>query len=116
MTITHFYEKTGGDFNSVLGRLGSEALIKRFVLKFLNDPSFSELTEAFEKKDADTAFRAAHTLKGVCLNLGFERLYKPSSELTDKLRERSFSDGADDLYLAVKAEYLFLVEAIANIE
>ena len=37
----------------------------------------------------DEAFRAAHTLKGVAQNLGFEKLYKPSSELAEILRAGS---------------------------
>ena len=34
----------------------------------------------------ELAFRAAHTLKGVCMNLGFDHLYKPSFEITESLR------------------------------
>ena len=32
----------------VLKRLGSEALVKRFAVKFLNDPSFQDLTDGLE--------------------------------------------------------------------
>jgi len=32
------------------------------------------------------AFRAAHTLKGVCQNLGFTNLYQPTCDLTEVLR------------------------------
>ena len=41
MTIKECYEKVGSDYDGVLKRLGSEALVKRFAVKFLNDPSFS---------------------------------------------------------------------------
>ena len=34
----------------------------------------------------ELAFRAAHTLKGVCMNLGFDHLYKLSFEITESLR------------------------------
>ena len=86
MTVRESYEKIGSNFDEVLRRLGSEALVKRFALKFLNDTSFQDLKDALVKKDGETAFRAAHTLKGVCLNLGFDRLYEVSAELTEKLR------------------------------
>ena len=43
MTIKECYEKVGSDYDGVLKRLGSEALVKRFAVKFLNDPSFQEL-------------------------------------------------------------------------
>mgnify|MGYP002555196094 CR=1 FL=1 len=114
MNILQFYEKTGGDYAAVLSRLGSEAMIKRFVLKFANDPSFAELTEAFKKKDEETAFRAAHTLKGVCLNLGFTSLYKVSAELTEVLRGRE-TEGSDELYEQVKEQYTILTEAIQEL-
>ena len=82
MTVKECYEQIGSDYAGVLKRLGSEALVKRFALKFLKDPSYQELKDALIKKDGETAFRAAHTLKGVCLNLGCDRLYESSAELT----------------------------------
>ena len=41
------------------------------------------IADGIEAKDAETAFRGAHTLKGVCLNLGFQKLYEVSAELTN---------------------------------
>ena len=76
MTKKECYEKVGSDYDGVLKRLGSEALVKRFAVKFLNDPSFQELTDGLAAQDGEKAFRAAHTLKGLCLNLGFTELYK----------------------------------------
>ena len=74
MTVRECYEKIGSDFDKVLGRMGSEALVKRFAVKFLEDKSFEELTESLKEKDGEDAFRAAHTLKGICANLGLDRL------------------------------------------
>ena len=70
MTTKECYEEIGSNYESVLVRFGSEALVKRFALKFLKDPSYAELSEALEARDAERAFRAAHTLKGVCLIWG----------------------------------------------
>lgn len=89
MTVRECYEKIGSDFDKVLGRMGSEALVKRFAVKFLEDKSFEELTESLKEKDGEDAFRAAHTLKGICANLGLDRLYEIDCELTEKLRGRS---------------------------
>ena len=69
MTIKECYEKVGSDYDGVLKRLGSEALVKRFAVKFLNDPSFQELTDGLAAQDGEKAFRAAHTLKGNIINL-----------------------------------------------
>ena len=98
MNIRECYERMGADFNGVIGRLGSEALIKKFALKFLEDTSFQSLKEGLEKGDGEQAFRAAHTLKGVCLNLGFDNLYPSSKDLTELLRAGSM-DGYEDLFV-----------------
>ena len=71
--------------------------------------------KALEEKDASTAFRAAHTLKGVCQNLGFDALYVPSSALTEALRGGSL-DGADELFPPVEKEYQRVVEALKALE
>lgn len=89
MTVRECYEKIGSDFDKVLGRMGSEALVKRFAVKFLEDKSFEELTESLKEKDGEDAFRAAHTLKGICANLGLDRLYEIDCELTEKLLRTS---------------------------
>ena len=102
MTVKECYEKVGSDYDGVLKRLGSEALVKRFAVKFLNDPSFQDLTDGLAAKDGEKAFRAAHTLKGICLNLGFDNLFAPSQELTEKLRGATTIEGADELF-AVRA-------------
>ena len=66
------------------------------------------------EKNAEKAFRAAHTLKGVCLNLGFTELYKVSAELTEVLRGRETA-GSDELYAQVKEQYTSLTEAIREL-
>ena len=51
------------------------------------------------------AFRAAHTLKGICLNLGFSCLGKAASELAEYLRGRGDTVGYD----APVADYDYIV-------
>lgn len=105
MTIRECYESVGSDFDEVLGRLGSEKLIHKFAVKFLDDKTFQELKESMRTADGETAFRAAHTLKGVCLNLGFSALGKVSSELTEALRGPRKTDGCEQLFASVESEY-----------
>ena len=115
MTVRECYEELGSDFDKVLSRLVSEALVKKFALKFLDDPSFGQLETALADKDAETAFRAAHTLKGVCLNLGFDELFEVSAELTEKLRERKTA-GSEELFQKVSQKYQKTVTAIQGLE
>ena len=115
MTVRECYEKMGANYDGVLSRLGNEILIRKFVIKFLKDPSFQDLTAAIEKGDAESAFRAAHTLKGVCLNLGFDRLYEVSAELTEKLRGRDTS-GTEEMFKKVETQYRILTDAIREMD
>ena len=80
MTMQECYKAIGGNYEAVLGRLHSEALIRRFALKFLEDQSYIQLKQALENKNYEDAFRGAHTLKGVCQNLSFDRLYEVSDK------------------------------------
>ena len=86
MTLKEFYEQIDGSYDDTLHRLPSEALVHRFVLKYPADPSFAQLREAVAAADWESAFRAAHTLKGVAQNLGFDALYRAASALTEHLR------------------------------
>lgn len=115
MTTKECYEKIGSNYESVLGRFGSEALVKRFALKFLKDPSYAELREALEVRDAERAFRAAYTLKGVCLNLGFDRLYEISAAMTEDLRGRDIN-GGDRLFPELTKCYEQLTVVIRELE
>ena len=67
------------------------------------------------KENAEKAFRAAHTLKGICLNLGLKNLYTVSSDLTEKLRGREL-DGYEALYEKVSEQYKITVNALKSVE
>ena len=115
MTVKECYESMEADFEGVIGRMGSEEMVKRFALKFLDDPSYSNLEKAIQEQNAEEAFRAAHTLKGLWLNLGFDRLYKVSEELTEKLHGREL-DGYEALYGNVQKEYKNTIDAIQRMK
>ena len=80
MTIQECYEAIGGNYEDVLRRLPSEALIRKFTLKFLEDQSYPLLKQSLGDNNYEEAFRGAHTLKGVCQNLSFDRLYEVSDK------------------------------------
>ena len=52
MTIQECYEAIGGNYEDVLGRLRSEALIRKFTLKFLEDQSYPQLKLALKMLSA----------------------------------------------------------------
>ena len=111
MTLKECYAALGGDYASVMGRLPSEKFVQKFVLKFINDGSYDLLLRSLEAEDYAEAFRAAHTIKGVCQNLDFTTLYRSSSALSEALRN-GFSPEAPALAEQVKADYQKTVGAI----
>ena len=113
MTLKECYAALEGDYESVMGRLPSEKFVQKFVLKFLNDGSYDLLLRSMEEENYAEAFRAAHTIKGVCQNLDFTRLYRSSSELSEALRN-GFTPEAPALTEQVKADYQQTVEAIRS--
>ena len=109
-------ESAGMEIDRTIERFsGNEALYFKFLKKFPGDENMEQLTRAVEEGDSETALRAAHTLKGIALNLGFERLYTAAAALTEALRgPRALTDEA--LYEAVAREHAALLEAIAALD
>ena len=68
MTMQECYEAIGGNYEAVLGRLHSEALIRRFALKFLEDQSYIQLKQALENKNYEDAFRLVSPIPGISSN------------------------------------------------
>lgn len=114
MNINECYQAMGADYEEVFGRLRSERLITKFVLKFPGDPSFSQLQSTLEEKNVEEAFRAAHTLKGVAQNLGFTPLYEATATLTEVLRACNLPED-ENMMNAVAKEYKRTVAAIEQL-
>ena len=104
MTLQECYKAMGADYDDVMGRLRSERLVQKFVLKFLDDGSYQLLCDAMAEGRIEEAFRASHTIKGMCQNLGFTKLGQSSHDLTEALRGGK-SPAADGLLEQVKADY-----------
>ena len=92
MNVRECYDAIKGDYEDVKARLLSDARIRRFALMFLRDSSMDELRTAMSETNYEKAFQAAHTLKGVCLNLGLKGLYEPTAKITEMLREKKETD------------------------
>ena len=90
MTIRECYLQFGGDYDSVLGRLRRDQLIEKFLLKFLEDPSYAQFVSAMAEGNYEAALRAVHTLKGICQNLSFTALYDSSSQITKAMKEHDY--------------------------
>ena len=111
MTIQECYQKMGANYEDVLKRLYSESMIRKFARMFLDDDSYPKLEDALKKENVEEAFRAAHTLKGVCQNLGFTNLYQPAYELTEVLRAGTL-EGSKEWFDRVTEQYNITINAI----
>lgn len=122
MNIKEFYGSIGEDFNDVIGRLRAESRVCKYVLKFPEDKSFDNLLASMKEKNYAEAFRAAHTIKGTCLNLSFNSFAAIASDITEKLR--NFEDTAaiesdtelDGLIAALSEKYRKIISGIKEID
>lgn len=87
MTVREAYEKLGGNYEEMSRRV-DEKMLLRLVGMLLRDPNYAALCTALEQRDYEAAFRGAHTLKGVALNMGLTPLAEKASTLTETLRGR----------------------------
>ena len=105
MTLREIYEKIGGDYDLVLSRLLDDGRIRKFLLKFVDSRMDVSIRQALEAGDYETAFREAHSLKGVCANLSLGALEASSTALTEALREGTPDGGISSLAQAVQVDY-----------
>ena len=114
MTIQECYQALGGNYDDVVKRLLNFSLVKRFITKFLQDDSFEKLSASIRDGRREEAFRAAHTLKGVCQNLGFGKLLASTEKLTELLRPETdvVPEGAAALLEEVTRDYAETTTAI----
>ena len=101
MTVKELYDQIGGDYADMRRRIPMDDMIARFVTKFVDDTSCSQLFEAWEAGDERAAFDAAHRAKGVCANLSLKKLAELSSEICEALRE-----GNDELRASTDVDAL----------
>ncbi len=116
MTVKEFYDSIGGNYEDAKGRLITDERIKKFALRFPASTDYQEMIDAIAANDYETAFRASHTLKGVCLNLAFAKLAGSSSILCDQYRNGAPSQDVTPLLNEVKADYKALISALKGLE
>ncbi len=115
MLVKEFYERIGGDYESVKDRLCSDALILRFLGKFPDDSSYLQLMEAVEREDIPAATVATHTLKGIVANLSFTKLFDATVELLAWLRRENQTTIDMQLVARVQESYQETVSLIAQL-
>lgn len=121
MNIREFYKRTGGNFAGAIQRLMKEDRVEKYVRMFLSDPSYGELESCLTENNVSGAFQAAHTLKGVCLNLSFTRLFESVNGVTEALR---YADADSEKDMAevtacmklLRRDYSDVIDAIRSLD
>ena len=120
MLLKECYDKFGGSYESMKQRISKDEVIRRFVIKFLSEPSYDRLRQAVENENYVEAFNAAHALKGVSQNLSFESLGKSSSDITEYLRNSTEkeidSQKCAELFSKVSEDYIAVIEAVRQLD
>jgi HPt (histidine-containing phosphotransfer) domain-containing protein len=115
MTVQECYEAMNGDYEGVKGRLLTDERIQKYLTKFLNSIDFQQLLDSLKSEDYEVAFRMAHNLKGVGLNLGLSELQQNSSVLCEALRGGKPQVDISDMLEAVQQSYDKTVGAIKQL-
>lgn len=85
--------EAGVDVDSGMERfMGNKDLLMRFLRKFPGDDNYHNIVSGLDSGDYETAFRAAHTLKGLCGNLSLTKLQEVVSEETELLRAEKWEE------------------------
>lgn len=116
MTIEECYAAMNADFKEVKGRLRTEERIIKFILKFLDDKSYQLLIDSLENQNMEEAFRAVHTIKGICQNLSLTPLFVSSNALCERLRNCDhYEVDMDPMIEKVKEDYSMIIECIKQL-
>lgn len=117
MTVKECYDAMGGDYEDVMRRLRTDERVKKFLLKILDDKTFGLLTQSMEERNMDEAFRAAHTLKGVCQNLSLTKLFESSNRLSEQLRgNREYTPEIEEMVAKIKEDYDLTIASITELK
>ena len=86
MTLQELYTLVDGNYDHAVQIMRMEKLIDRYVRKFPNGGLYDALMAAGESMDPTALFESAHALKGVCANMGFDKLSEAVGVITEEFR------------------------------
>ncbi|MDE7095750.1 MAG: Hpt domain-containing protein [Anaeroplasmataceae bacterium] len=114
MSIKEFYNSINVNPEDVLHRFANnEAMLTKFLKKFLDDKTYLELTQAVESRDWEATFRTAHTLKGLAGNFGFQELFDLSAKVVERYRAQDY-EVIPEWFERLKACYEHLIENLTQ--
>uniref|UniRef100_UPI0040475A82 response regulator n=1 Tax=Aliarcobacter sp. TaxID=2321116 RepID=UPI0040475A82 len=108
----------GINISEALNRMaGNQKLLLNQLKRFIKSQNSFEkrILIYIKNNDLESAIREAHTLKGLCGNIGADLLFEKSRELEFYLKEKGFDDKYIELIEIVKSELELLIKNIKNV-
>lgn len=98
-------KKAGINVDDALVRFsGNQDLFEKYLLRFLDEPSYTSVVESIDAKDWALAEDSVHSFKGITGSLSMTALFQTSCDLLAHLRAKNY-DEALDLYENLQKEY-----------
>lgn len=105
MDLREVYEYLEEDYEDVLTRIGDGYLVEKYVREFTGDDYLEPLKSAYEVGKWEDAYRAAHSLMGLALNLGFRKMALSCEALAGELKRDIPSDAIEEYMMDIEDEY-----------
>ena len=120
MTLKELYQSIDGDYDQAMRVLRVEKLLDKHIRKFPQNGVVEGLLEAGEGMEPTRLFETAHAVKGVCANLGLQKLSDAASEITEEYRpgkERKLTDAEVTARIAsIRGMYEIITKGIQSYE
>lgn len=105
-------ESLGINVDTALSRfMGIDSILLKSLKLFLADTNIETLQTALENNNAEQAYHAMHTIKGVCGNLSMDKLFNLSAELCVLLKQNEL-EKAKEKFAVFKKEYFTVAEGL----
>jgi HPt (histidine-containing phosphotransfer) domain-containing protein len=102
----------GIDLPDAMNRMDNNlAIYERLSVKYLENTNFVGLKAALDVDDFDSAYSAAHALKGVSGNLSFTKLFKSSSAICKALLQGE-GEIARAIFPEIEEEHNLVVQGL----
>lgn len=120
MTLKEFYTNIGVDYDQVMDRLQSDEFAKHYLTLFLEDDQAQKLKEAVAAHRYEEAFEAAHSVKGICLNLELKPISDAVAPVVERVRNAPEGSGEisglEAAYRSFEAEYQRVCQLMRTVE
>lgn len=108
-------EECGINVDAAMERfMDNEAMYEKFLARFAEDKNFDILRESIHNNDVESAFNAAHTMKGVAANLELNGLLEFLSPIVEILRQKK-TEGLNELLEKMSENYNMVCQAIGGL-